>query len=131
MRKPWIGPVPVVAVIVTGVLFVLAVDEAPQNAKVGKAQLGAKALADACESYSLNNNATLPQNLTDLLDPPFKGAALLKNGRQDLLDPWGTLYTYELRERPDGTPFPLVRTTTPEGVVVSQFGVGPKADPPR
>ncbi|HUR54264.1 MAG TPA: hypothetical protein VMZ71_09040 [Gemmataceae bacterium] len=133
MRKPVRMLVTVAVVIAGGVLFLYLTAPAGQNAKLSKAQLGAKSLAFACEAYSLqpDSKGRFPNSLTDLVDPPLKGAPLLKNGKQDLIDPWGKPYTYALRTLPDGEQAPFIFTTTPDGVAVSQYGVGTQAQPPQ
>jgi hypothetical protein len=102
-------------------------------AKPTKAQLGCKGLASACEAYSLNpkSGGKYPRTLNDLMSPPSGGGSLLKNGQRDLIDPWGKPYTYALRTMPDGEQVPFIFTTTPDGIAISQYGVGPAAQPPQ
>jgi hypothetical protein len=92
-----------------------------------KAQLGCKALADVVENYTrhpANTNSEPPRTLDDLLAPPFGGAPLLRNGPNDLLDPWGKPYQMETRPQSDGTVIVLVWTRKPAGTPISQYGIG-------
>jgi hypothetical protein len=98
---------------------------------VTKAMLGAKNLADACEAYftHFDTQNQYPKTLADLVNPPFGKGSFLKHGQQDLIDPWGQPYQYELRTGSDGEPFPFIFTRSDKGVVISQFGIGPQAEP--
>jgi hypothetical protein len=44
----------------------------------------------ACEAYRAHPKSgnTYPDNLAELLTPPFGGSSFLKNGQEDLVDPW-------------------------------------------
>jgi general secretion pathway protein G len=121
-----------IVVILAGV-GVVATTTYLENAKKSKAQLGCKGLATAVETYYTNPSSsnTYPQSLQELLTPPWGGGSLLKNGQQDLMDPWGKPYTYELRSQNDGTQVPFVYTKSNDGIDISQYGVGPQAQPPQ
>jgi hypothetical protein len=102
------------------------------DSKKSRAQLGCKNLDVAIEQYTTsrdNPSAALPRQLSDLLQPPFGGKSFLRNGAADLIDPWGNAYQMEWRTRSDGTPFILVRATDPDGTPITQFGIGPTAEP--
>jgi hypothetical protein len=45
----------------------------------------------ACEAYYAHpkSKKTYPDQLANLLTPPFGGSSFLKNGTEDLIDPWG------------------------------------------
>lgn len=82
-----------------------------EDARVARATLGAMALKQACQAYALNPaNAgnEYPKRLGDLVEPPFGGASLLRNGIPDLIDPWGRVYRYEVVKAADGTETPRV-----------------------
>jgi general secretion pathway protein G len=103
-----------------------------ENAKKSKAHLGCKSLAQTIEGYTMNPanpEGLFPNQLGDLLQPPFGGTSLLRNGQDDLMDPWGKQYSMEQAQRADGTSYILVSTTAPDGTVISQFGIGPNATP--
>lgn len=120
-----------IVVILAGV-GVVATTSYLENAKKSKGVLGCKGLANACEAYYTNpsSNNTYPQTLQDLVQPSF-GGSLLKNGQQDILDPWGKPYTYELQTLNDGQQVPYVHTKSNDGIEISQYGVGPMAQPPQ
>jgi general secretion pathway protein G len=98
-----------------------------EDAKKTKAQLGCKAIADACENYKNNPANTMsqpPQSLQELLTPTFGGTAFLKNGKDDLMDPWGHEYQMQTITQNDGSQIMLVSTTASDGVKISQYGIG-------
>jgi hypothetical protein len=119
-------------VVVILVYWQCATFVSPQNAKQSKAVLGCKGLALACEAYFMNpkSSGKWPRTLDDLVAPSF-GGSFLKNGQQDLMDPWGKPYTYALLTFPDGGQVPFISTTSPDGVVISQYGIGSQALPPQ
>lgn len=120
-----------IVVILAGV-GVVATTSYLENAKKSKAVLGCKGLEQACQTYYLNPNSnnSYPAALQDLLNPPW-GGSLLKNGQQDLVDPWGKPYQYEIRTLNDNTQAPLVHTTSPDNIQITQYGIGPQAQPPQ
>jgi general secretion pathway protein G len=120
-----------IVVILAGV-GVVATTSYLENAKKSKAVLGCKGISQAAEAYYLNpsSNNTYPQSLQDMVQPPF-GGPLLKNGQQDTIDPWGRPYNYELRTLSDGSQVPFVHTKSPDNIDISQYGVGPAAQPPQ
>jgi general secretion pathway protein G len=103
------------------------------DAKKTKAQLNAKAISQAIEAYTINPanvNSDPPGSLQDLIQPPFGGQSLLRNGPEDLKTPWnGAEFNLEQHQRQDGTTYYLVWTKAPDGTEVSQFGIGPAARP--
>ncbi|HSQ54889.1 MAG TPA: prepilin-type N-terminal cleavage/methylation domain-containing protein [Gemmata sp.] len=103
-----------------------------EDAKKTKAQLGCKAIADAIENFVNNpGNPTsiYPQQPTDLIQPFFGGPSLLRNGNADLIDPWNKQYSFQPSQRSDGTQYIIVSTTAQDGTQISQFGIGPNAQP--
>ena len=98
-----------------------------EDAKKSKAQLGCKAIAQAAEAYQTNPANTtndLPPDLTTLINPGF-GTSYLKNGQEDLMDPWGGQYQMKAHQQGDGNISPLVYTIAKDGTPVSQYGIGP------
>lgn len=81
-----------------------------EKAKAEKAELGARSLLQTCEAYYLNPQSgnQYPAKLADLARPPFGGASFLKNGREDLIDPWGKEYKYKVVELDSGEKRPYV-----------------------
>ena len=102
------------------------------DAKSARAQLGCKSLETAIEAYiqdKANPKHEFPNTPNDLFEPPFGGPSFLRNGRADLIDPWGKPYEFERARWSDGTEYILVKTTAPDGTPISQFGVGPNSKP--
>src|SRR5437868_4314783 len=69
------------------------------DAKKSKAQLQAATIAKACEQYYLNpqSQGNYPQNLQELVTPPWGGSAFLSDGMNDLIDPWGQQFQMQLQ----------------------------------
>lgn len=80
-----------------------------EKAKAEKAVLGTKSLLQTCEAYYLNPQSgnMYPAKLADLARPPF-GTSFLKNGREDLIDPWGKEYKYKVVELDSGEQRPYI-----------------------
>jgi general secretion pathway protein G len=120
-----------ILVILAGVA-IIAVPKYIDDARKSKAHLTASSLSQACEAYHINPanpDGSYPGSVQDLLHPPFGGSSYLKNGEQDLLDPWNRPFTLEQRTKSDNTVYILVWTTAPDGTKISNFGIGPKAEP--
>ncbi len=117
-----------ILVILAGVATV-ATTRYLEDAKKSKAQLGCRGIAQAIEAYKNNPANTMqedPTDLNQLLTPPFGGTAFLKNGQEDLVDPWGQPYSMKPYAQGDGSEVILVFTQSKnDGVPVSQFGIGP------
>ena len=115
-----------ILVILAGV-GVVATTSYLETSKKNTAQLDCQGISQAIESYRLNPQSgnEFPETLMHLVTPPFGGTSLLKNGQEDLLDPWGNQYQYQLIEGADGAMMPLVYTTAPDGTSISQYGAGP------
>jgi hypothetical protein len=82
-----------------------------EPAKEQVAALRTRALVAACESYAANpanEPGQYPEKLTELDAPRFQKASFLKNGKKDLLDPWGKEFKYELVEAEKGAKVPYV-----------------------
>jgi general secretion pathway protein G len=103
-----------------------------EDAKKTKAQLGCKAVADAIQNFTNNPANTMnepPSGLQDLLNPHFGGTGYLKNGQQDLMDPWGQQYQMQQMQQGDGSMTILVYTHSKDNppVPISQYGIGPSS----
>lgn len=71
-----------------------------------QAVLQAKGLILACEAYHAQSGEKYPTKLADLIVPPFGGSSFVRNGEDDLLDPWGRPFKYAVV--PDGNGDPEV-----------------------
>jgi general secretion pathway protein G len=122
-----------ILVILAGVA-IIAVPRYIDDARKSKAHLACKSLAQACEAFRnnpANADGHYPQSAQELLQPPFGGPSYLQNGLADLQTPWGggQQYTLEPRQKSDGTYYMLVHTNAPDQTPVSNFGIGPTANP--
>ena len=116
-----------ILVILAGVATV-ATTRYLEDAKKSRAQLGCRGIAQAIEAYKSNPANTMNEDPTDLgqlLNPPFGGTAFLKNGQQDLIDPWGQPYQLRPYTQGDQSEILLVYTQSKnDSVKISQFGIG-------
>ncbi|QDU18198.1 prepilin-type N-terminal cleavage/methylation domain-containing protein [Urbifossiella limnaea] len=98
-----------------------------ETARKSRAQLQCKSLAQTIEAYYVNPQSgnQYPTSLQDLLTPPFGGGSMLKNGQDDLVDPWGQQYQVQFIQGQDGNQVPLVYTNAKDGTPISQYGAGP------
>lgn len=94
------------------------------NARHSRAQLQCKNLARQVDEAE-QKTGRWPENLQDLLTPAFGNGSLLKNGPEDLTDPWGQPYQLSYYFGADGKKTPLVHTTAADGTPISQYGIGP------
>lgn len=127
----WIGGIGL-ALLVGCSVWALSTSSPGANGKQGRAQLACKDLETAIEAYiqhPANTKHEFPTTLNDLFEPPFGGRPFLRNGRDDLIDPWGKPYEMERVKRSDGTEYALVKTTAPDGTPISQHGIGENAKP--
>jgi general secretion pathway protein G len=115
-----------ILVILAGV-GIVATTRYLEDSRKNTAQLDCQGLAQAVEAYRMNPQSgnEYPESLLHLLTPPFGGTSFLRNGQDDLLDPWNQQYQYQLVEGADGALMPLVYTTAPDGTSISQYGAGP------
>jgi general secretion pathway protein G len=100
-----------------------------ESAKKSKAQLQAKTIATAVEAYMTdpqNPLNTPPNSLEDLVQSGDGGTSFLKNGQQDLYDPWNQMYQVAPIVGLDGSTVYLIYTRAPDHTPISQFGVGPQ-----
>ena len=108
-----------------------------EDARKARAQLGCTGLSTAVEAYTnnaanpgLTEQEKYPQSIMQLVNPPFGGQSFLRNGQNDTIDPWGRPYNLTPSTRPsDGSQYMLISTTAPDGTMISQFGIGPNAQP--
>ncbi len=120
-----------ILVILAGVA-IIAVPRYIEDARKAKAQTQAVSISQACEAYhtnAANADQSYPQSPQELIQPPFGGQSYLKNGLQDLVNPWGQQFTLQEKQHSDGSIYMLVYTTAQDGTPISQFGIGPKANP--
>jgi general secretion pathway protein G len=100
-----------------------------EDARKGRAQLACQGISSAVEAYKSNPANTMseePSQPSDLLNPPFGGTAFLKNGQQDLIDPWGQPYQFQKVQQGDGNDVIMVFTRSPkDGTPISNYGIGP------
>jgi len=117
----------VAILVILSTVAVVATARYLEDARKSRAQLQCKSLAQTIEAYYLNPQSgnQYPENLQQLLQPPFGGTSLLKNGQEDLIDPWGQPYQVQFIQGNDGAQLPLVHTTAKDGTPISQFGAGP------
>jgi general secretion pathway protein G len=102
-----------------------------EDARKNQAMLKAKAISNAIEQYisiSANPGNSPPNQLTDLLNPPFGGTSFLKDGQNDLVDPWQQMYQVQQSTGNDGSPMFIVYTHAKnDQVPISQYGIGPNS----
>jgi general secretion pathway protein G len=117
----------VAILVILSTVAVVATTRYLEDARKARAQLQCKSLAQAIDTYYLNPQSgnQYPENLQQLLQPPFGGTSLLKNGQEDLIDPWGQQYQVQFIQGQDGAQQPLVYTTAKDGTPISQHGAGP------
>ncbi|MBX9626960.1 MAG: type II secretion system protein GspG [Gemmataceae bacterium] len=111
-----------ILVILAGV-GVVATTSYLERAKRSEARLKCNTIAGAVEAYYLNNQQ-YPETLDQLLSQG--GGTALKNGQQDLTDPWGKRFNYQVVDMGDGSGngAPIVWTTANDGTKISQHGEG-------
>ncbi len=121
------GFLAVIGIVGLWVVFELSVTRPHPNARQSRAQLQCRSLAQTIEAYHEHpeSGGRYPETLQQLLLPPFGGRSFLKNGSDDLIDPWGQQYQLRYVAGQNGTKQPLVWTKTNDGTPVSQYGAGP------
>jgi len=89
------------------------------RARVDKARIDVKALAEAVEAYRINYG-DYPESLALLCDrQPDGHPAVLEQGA--LMDPWGHVYVYEPANRHQLTGKPRVYTQAPDGTPIANW----------
>jgi hypothetical protein len=86
-------------------------------------------MAEKYRNHPANTKHEYPGTLSDLHQPPWGGPSFLEYGPDDLKDPWGNSFQMEHRKRADGTDYVLIWTTAPNGMRISNFGIGHSAIP--
>lgn len=106
----------------------IAVTRNLDDAKKSQAHLKAAAIAKAMESYYISPNSgnTYPLTIQDLVSPSWGGSSFLNDPQADRVDPWGKEYQIQPAAAADGSTQgkPLVFTTSPDGVQISNHGIG-------
>jgi general secretion pathway protein G len=118
-----------ILVILAGV-GVVATTRYLEDARKSKAQMACQGIYQAMENYKNNPANTTndyPSSLGELINPSIGGTGFLKNGQQDLIDPWGQQYQMQQTQMGDGTAGVIVFTHARDGTntPISQFGIGP------
>lgn len=121
----------VAILVILSTVAIVATTRYLEDARKGRATLQCRSLSTAIEAYKTNAaNPTFedPTDLGQLLQPPFGGTSFLKNGQDDLIDPWGQQYQMRPFQQGDGTTIIQVLTYSKnDGTPISQFGIGPLA----
>lgn len=76
-----------------------------EKAKEDKARRGCQSVVFACEAYQnhpQNKTGEYPAKLAELVKPPFGGPSFLRNGKDDLIDPWGNAFQYAVEKNKKG-----------------------------
>src|SRR4051812_33978765 len=117
----------VAILVILSTVAVVATTRYLEDARKSRAQLQCKSLAQTIEAYQANPQSgnQYPENLQQLLQPPFGGTSFLKNGQDDLIDPWGQPYQVQFVQGADGSQQPLAHTTAKDGTPISQYGAAP------
>src|SRR6478609_3520860 len=81
----------VAIIIILATVASVAVIRNIDDAKKNSAQMKAKNLATAMEAYYANPSSgnVYPQAWQELIQPNWGGSSFLKDGANDILDPWG------------------------------------------
>lgn len=109
----------------------IAVTRNLDDARKSKAQLQAAAIAKAMEQYYINTNSgnQYPTTMQELVTPPWGGTSFLNDPQADMTDPWGQQFQIQQAQATDNSQQgkPLVWTKAPDGIPISQHGIGPNA----
>ena len=100
--------------LVTASLCALPLAATIEKAKEDQTARACRSILYACEAYQAhpqNKTGAYPPKLADLVKPPFGGASFLRNGKDDLIDPWGNAYRYAVEKDKKGVPRVFVWTT--------------------
>jgi hypothetical protein len=87
-------------------------DDKEEKVKEQRAELQRRSILQACVAYQVTpaSNMTYPTILLELVKPPFGGASYLKDGKKDLIDPWGKMFQYAVVKDKQGNFQPYVWT---------------------
>ena len=86
-----------VVIVIIGLLATLVVPNVVRKlvaATRTTAEANVKTLADACDSYAIENNGRYPESLEQLVQPDESGNTFL-NRETVPTDPWGNPFVYE------------------------------------
>ena len=118
----------VAILVILATIASVAVTRNLDDAKKSQAHLKAKAIATAMEAYYISPNSgnTYPATIGDLVRPSWGGSSFLNDPDADRLDPWGKEFQIQQTAAADGASQgkPLVFTTSPDGVPISNHGIG-------
>jgi general secretion pathway protein G len=104
---------------------IIAVPRILEDTKKSRAHTTAVNLAKLCEAYKIN-----PANTTnDYPTSPEQLAPYLANPTEDIKTPWGGTFTFDQQQRGDGTVYMYVHCQAPDNTLISNFGIGAKAQP--
>ena len=84
------------------------------KAKVNEAKLKMQAVEQACKRYYISHEATYPDNLTVLVQPP-DGRPELEGGQTAITDPWGKPFSMSVVADQTGTQRVVIKTTDDQG----------------
>lgn len=104
-RRNWAIVVPVV-LLVGAVVLIVSTTRYLGPTRSSQAVLQARGLLLACEAYheTPKSGKKYPAKLADLHTPPFSGGSFLRNGEDDLIDPWGNPFKYAVVPDAKGEP---------------------------
>lgn len=127
----------VAILVILATIAAVAVPKQLNEARKGTAVTQCATIYKAIEAYSISSGnpgttdeERLPTQPMDLVQPNWgagQSTSFLPDGRNSLLDPWGKQYNFQQSNKEDGTPYIIVFTHAPDGVPISQHGVGVKA----
>jgi hypothetical protein len=107
MKRRWLAYLALGTLVVLlglGLMTALTVDYGGSSTRTGEAVYHASGLLLGCEAYRRNpgSGGKYPASLSELLAPPFGGGSFLRNGQDDLIDPWGNPVRYAVVRTKDG-----------------------------
>ncbi len=124
----------VAIIVILASVGVVATTRYLEDTRKGSAKLACQGISNSIDAYMknpANPEGLPPSGPGDLTNPPFGGTGFLKNGADDLLDPWGQQYQMTPTTQGDGSTVMLVYTTSKnDGVKISQYGIGPASRVP-
>jgi general secretion pathway protein G len=118
-----------ILVILAGV-GVVATTRYLEDSRKSRAQLQCRTIATAMEAYHTNpsSNGEYPSSMQQLVTPPWGGSSYLRDPQADMTDPWGRQGFNITMTSTDGTTeIPMVTCQAPDGVHISNFGIGDTA----
>jgi general secretion pathway protein G len=121
----------VAILVILASIAVVATTRYLEDAKKSKAVLQAKGIHTAVQAYMTspaNPYGEPPPDLHALYQPQNSvgGTSFLKNGPEDLIDPWGKEFQVKQITTDGQTVEYCIYTVSPDGTPISQFGIGPQ-----